>query len=383
MLSEGTSLASGILIKLTGVTVLNGLMAYAWVEVEESTDPGNPAGVLVTEKVGGLVGTINGVNGATATSLPAYESSGHGPLPVSNTAGLIRTVVRAYYGAGEGYLIFGASPEVEMVLCNSDAPDANGCYDGILQLYDPVARTWTNVQTGVCLVDGSGGTTNTFSGSFQNGQGASVSVTRGLVTSTSTPLIGGNVFHAGPSDPSTPASPSYRAIVYRDLPRTFYSSTAEIAVANTVTETSLLNGTPTFVAETFSQAGRGFKVSLRGHWSSDAVAAGTARVRVKLGTTVIADTGTFTVPNGLAGEQWSLDLDAVFFSVGSSGVVQAMGWLRFYHSASDAMRCAPVADQSATVSTTASRQLNITFQWGTADSDNSITVGPATVELLP
>lgn len=168
-----------------------------------------------------------------------------------------------------------------------------------------------------------------------------------------------------------------------------FTGTAQKAITNTVTETSMVPtglGSTIFPAR-FWEAGRTVKIKFSG--SIAAAATPTARAKLKIGSTTLLDTTALTLPAitgtcDLRGEITIVcrskydDLDRtggslmadmdVWFAINSAG------------STDNTLVCPPVLTSS--FDTTASGQMDITWQWGTAASGNSVLVNLFTMEIL-
>jgi hypothetical protein len=120
------------------------------------------------------------------------------------------------------------------------------------------------------------------------------------------------------------------------------------------------------------QQGYVLRAKAFGIYSTDASAAGTLRIRVKLGSTTILDTTAFTATNGISDGGWDLEFVAIVMADGTSGSVEIQGCAQFSSGVTSAQivhmkNAAPVS-----VDLDSTTALTITAQWGTADSDNEI-----------
>ncbi|MGH7179154.1 MAG: hypothetical protein ACREJC_17380 [Tepidisphaeraceae bacterium] len=166
---------------------------------------------------------------------------------------------------------------------------------------------------------------------------------------------------------------------------TAFTATASATVANTTTETTLIGsgvGSLTFAANSLV-AGRSIRIRARGYWGTDAVTAGTMRWRIKLGSTTVLDTGVITPTVGITNLLWKLDADITCRTTGASGTVFGQGYVDRQEMAGIAdFKNAMVNTATTTIDTTAAQALDVTFAWGTADADNTITSSNVTVEVL-
>lgn len=160
----------------------------------------------------------------------------------------------------------------------------------------------------------------------------------------------------------------------------YFVQTSDMTVANTGTETTVLGtvtGSKTLPVNTLT-AGKHFRGFVRGRYSGDAVAAGTMQVKIKLGATTILDTTARTLPNNTSNELFDVEFDIICRTAGASGTVWGQGKVLVV----DATELVPSIFQmvntgTSTIDTTATQVVDITVQWGTADTDNTLTVSMA------
>lgn len=150
------------------------------------------------------------------------------------------------------------------------------------------------------------------------------------------------------------------------------------AIANTVTETSLFAGmggapgaTRTIEAG-FSRAGSVYRVRLEGIYG--ATAGPTGRLRLKLGSTLITETTAFVVPNVGTG-LFIIDAVIVTNSIGATATVtSAVLRMELVPGTSGIVAPSIAYGGSFTaVDLTANKDIDLTWQWGTADAANTIT----------
>lgn len=156
-----------------------------------------------------------------------------------------------------------------------------------------------------------------------------------------------------------------------------WTSAAATTVANTDTETTLLDtgvGSKT-VKSALQVAGKRLKIRLAGLLNTKASSAGDATLRFKWGATTV-HTLTFTPGDGLA-TTWSVDLDLCFYGSGDFYSVPEV----MYSDTSDA--CKRLQASVSQVSLTAAdKEIDVTWEWATADADNSVSVNAAVIEIL-
>jgi hypothetical protein len=155
-------------------------------------------------------------------------------------------------------------------------------------------------------------------------------------------------------------------------------------VTNTTTETSVLGsgiGTRTFPGYSLF-FGRTIRIQACGVLST-ALVPGTLRIKIKLGSTVILDTGAQTPAASIVDLIWKIDAVITVRAVGS--VTTVIGQSVFEHQAVvlAAMVSWGMTNTAAiNVDLTASQELDITATWGTASTSNDIRCTNCTVESL-
>jgi hypothetical protein len=157
------------------------------------------------------------------------------------------------------------------------------------------------------------------------------------------------------------------ALIYSDA-----SVPATNIVANTTTETTFSSKktfTPSMMA-----AGVVIRFEATGTYSTDGAVAPTLRLRAKLGATTILDTTAFTTTVAMTNRGWSLRGVAMITTSGASGLLEAQGQGNLSTSATAAQTVFMPNTAKISVDTTANRDLTVTAQWGTADTDNTITM---------
>ncbi len=100
----------------------------------------------------------------------------------------------------------------------------------------------------------------------------------------------------------------------------------------------------------------------------------TLALRIALGAVELLATGALTPPSGASNLPWEMEGLLVVRSIGASGTIMATGR---YDNGQSAGLLANAA--AVTVDTTASADLQVTGQWGTADPANSLTVQNLTI----
>lgn len=162
--------------------------------------------------------------------------------------------------------------------------------------------------------------------------------------------------------------------------RTLYSQIATATVANTTTETSLVNttggvGTIALPAN-FFVGGKRIKITARGFYSS--VSSPTINLRLKLGSTTVCLTGAVT-SGAATSKGWKVEGEITCRTNGASGTVFGQGEYQELHSAgiSEAL----LATATTTINTTSVHNVGLTAQWGTASASNTISCTNFTLEV--
>lgn len=145
-------------------------------------------------------------------------------------------------------------------------------------------------------------------------------------------------------------------------------------VANTAVQTTFTDKY-TVLANSISVEGGTIEARYYGVVSTDASVGPTLRWRLKLGSTVILDSGAITLPTAMANMGWMLE--AAIVSNSATDNVEVQGQLRIGGQAIVAL--SNTADIGVTLSS--DQLLQMSVQWGTADADNTITLRLMTIRL--
>lgn len=159
-----------------------------------------------------------------------------------------------------------------------------------------------------------------------------------------------------------------------------FSQIADVTVANTGTETTLVStgagivGTATLPANFFT-AGKTIRLVAAGIYSTAATVAQTLTIRVKYGSTTLVATAAISKVNVLANRAWSLDVLITCRTVGGTGTVYAQGVGGFFHWSSASVPAAAelVSTGTVTIDTTAASALSVTAQWNSGAVGDTIT----------
>lgn len=147
-----------------------------------------------------------------------------------------------------------------------------------------------------------------------------------------------------------------------------FAQTSNSTIADTVTETTMIDGGDgsLVLPANFFRVGRTLRIFARGIHSSTGNP--TVTIKVKLGSTVIAQ-GSAAGGNG-SSDGWDLVVDLTCRSIGGSAQIMGVGYYNEHHSNGAKIG---ILDQGATINSGSSQTVDLTFTWGTADVGNTIT----------
>lgn len=155
---------------------------------------------------------------------------------------------------------------------------------------------------------------------------------------------------------------------------TIFSMTTSSTVVNSSAETNVVgagSGQITLPAN-YLQVGKTLRVKASGIYTSTSTP-GVFTFKFKLGSTVIVSTASVPLSVSQVNQLWSFGMALTVRSAGASGTVFANTAFGMFDT-SNGYRVFPLTMTSATtVDTTASQQMSITAQFGTAHSSNSFT----------
>jgi hypothetical protein len=169
---------------------------------------------------------------------------------------------------------------------------------------------------------------------------------------------------------------TYRSGMYGLVNRTLWIKSSNTTIANTSAETSLGGNIVTFT-DSFFKLSKAFRLRLAGFFSTKSTGAGNLTIKIKLGSTIIAQSSAFTLDTNISNGFWELgECCFAIRSIGVSGTI--FGQCGFKHSfadvAQDELHIAPMVNTTATtIDTTASHVLTVTAQFSVADATNTIT----------
>jgi len=153
-----------------------------------------------------------------------------------------------------------------------------------------------------------------------------------------------------------------------------FSATSTATVASTTTETSILgsvNGTKTLPTNFFT-AGKKVTVRVTGTIGSTA-SAPTLNVRLKFGSTTIAETGAQTIGTDIDGNRrFVAEFEVTCRTTGASGTLQAGGEFRYFESATAQKFWECAENLVSSFNTTTTHVVDVTATWNTNDANNTI-----------
>jgi hypothetical protein len=160
-------------------------------------------------------------------------------------------------------------------------------------------------------------------------------------------------------------------------PQIVFVQPGAVTVANTTTETTLLGSGNKVLPANFFSAKRTLRFNGYGFHSATGVA--NIRIRVKLNSTTILDTGSLA--SGVSTDQL-VDLKALATCVtpGSSGTLWAQG---FYQEQGGGVNAFPMVNNATSaIDTTIAQTIDVTVQWDTASASDSITITNFVIEAI-
>lgn len=161
-----------------------------------------------------------------------------------------------------------------------------------------------------------------------------------------------------------------------------FIQTSSVTVANTTTETALTDGgvgSLTLPAN-FFVVGRSLRIVGNGYHSN--TNGDSLRIKVKLGSTVLLDTGAQTSGTS-TNDGFIINAHITCRTIGASGTVMAQGEYKEYTGTPSAHDTYELVNTSTTtIDTTTSQAISVTAQWGTASASDTITLTNFTVECL-
>ncbi len=184
-------------------------------------------------------------------------------------------------------------------------------------------------------------------------------------------------------DSSEKALTGFFAGVKQDFVGCLFTQTATQTIENTTTETSFFTtgiGTLTLPANFFT-VGKTIRIKFTGYVSGQV--GHTADINVKLGSVVLA-TSSGTYGSSLTDSLWEGEFIFTCRTTGATGTIMGQGRTLIAMSIGfTTVTMRPLLMTStATVDTTASNAIDITYTWDTADENDSLKITNAIVEVL-
>lgn len=144
-----------------------------------------------------------------------------------------------------------------------------------------------------------------------------------------------------------------------------FTSTASATVSNTTTETTIIgtgSGSLTLPVNYLS-AGRALIVHASGVYSTQAVPI-TLRLKVKMGSTILLDTGVQTPTGALTNRRFVIEGRIICRTAGAPGTVFCQGESRLWTSAILVTGWEMLNTATANITTTSTQVIDVTAQWG-------------------
>lgn len=160
-------------------------------------------------------------------------------------------------------------------------------------------------------------------------------------------------------------------------PGPLFAQTADVTIANTATETTILGAGAGSVVlpANFLDMGVTLHIDAWGFFS--AAASATFEYRFYVGSILLLDTGQSILANSQLSGTWHLSLALACQTKGTTGTITAQGGIQYGLPASMSgggyESFLPLITP-VTIDTTQPQTLNLTFQWGTANPLSSLTV---------
>lgn len=184
-------------------------------------------------------------------------------------------------------------------------------------------------------------------------------------------------------DSTQKALQTFVAGIEQTISGVVFTQTADKTIANTTTETTLIGtgvGTVTLPANFFT-VGKTIRFRFRGIISDTGTP--TVQIKIKLGATTIADSGTVAlILSTLSNDYFEVEGGLTCRTTGATGTVISSGVMLYDKNANASNAIGIINTGTTTIDTTASQAFDVTFDWGTASASNTITSQIGTVEVL-
>jgi collagen type VII alpha len=168
-------------------------------------------------------------------------------------------------------------------------------------------------------------------------------------------------------------------------PSSLFQTTSSVTVGNTTTETSIKGtvnptGADTLVANALA-AGKSVRLVAYGYMTSKATTPGLITWRFKLGSTTWASSGTVPAV-GTSNVAFRLEVILTCRTAGASGTVVVQGGAFAGASATVYWFGSLLNTTTTTIDTTATQLTDLSWQWGTADVNNTVTCTQILASLI-
>ena len=165
-----------------------------------------------------------------------------------------------------------------------------------------------------------------------------------------------------------------------------FTQMLDSSVGNTINEQSLIgSGVPSgnlLIPGNYLIPGRIFRFSAGGYYSTTNPP-GTLQIKVKLGNTIVLDTGQKTPVGNCIAEFWSLNADIICQEAGVSGLIKGHGqFIRSSAHSIDVIDDLIYLTTPIAFDTTQQYLIDITAQWSTQSVSNTITSTNLTVLII-
>lgn len=175
------------------------------------------------------------------------------------------------------------------------------------------------------------------------------------------------------------------SLTRRIISGTLFSQNSISSITNTNTQTTIIGsgiGPGLALPANFWTIGRTIRILGKGFYSTKSGPVGTIQMQVKLGSTVILDSGTLNIlTSGQANQLFQFDSDIVCATTGATGTLQSQGDADWHTSGTGSAEMPMVNTTAITYDTTASGTLDVLFTWTTANASNTLSITNFTVEV--
>ena len=165
------------------------------------------------------------------------------------------------------------------------------------------------------------------------------------------------------------------------VPGVAFTQIADKTIGNTTTETTMFStgvGSLNIPANSLV-AGRTYRIKLKGYASG--INGDTSTIKVKIGTTeLVSSTGAWQTLTDIG---FTLEFEFTCRTTGATGTIAGNG----YSLVSGGQGFSTVSMRALlagtdTINTTASQDIDLTYQWSSANAGNTITITNASIEVL-